>query len=80
MGKDWVDLRIKAMSILRKESELQEIVRLVGIDTLSPNDRLVLETARSIREDFLQQNAFMAERYFYVSKEAIQNDEIDWFV
>jgi len=64
MGKDWVDLRVKAMSILRKESELQEMVRLVGIDTLSPNDRVVLETARSIREDFLQQNAFMAEDTF----------------
>ena len=64
MGKDWIELRVKAMSILRKEASLQEMVRLVGIDTLSPNDRLVLETARSIREDFLQQNAFMPEDTF----------------
>jgi V/A-type H+-transporting ATPase subunit A len=64
MDKDWVDLRVKAMSILRKEASLQEMVRLVGIDTLSLNDRLVLETARSIREDFLQQNAFMLEDTF----------------
>jgi V/A-type H+-transporting ATPase subunit A len=64
MGEDWIDLRVKAMSLLRKESELQEMVRLVGIDALSPSDRLVLETARSIREDFLQQNAFMPEDAF----------------
>jgi len=46
---------------LRRESELQEMVRLVGIDALSPSDRLTLEVARSIREDFLQQNAFDPE-------------------
>ena len=50
--------RGKAMSILQEEAELQEIVRLVGQDSLSPNDRLTLETAKMIREDFLQQNAF----------------------
>jgi V/A-type H+-transporting ATPase subunit A len=64
MGSDWIELRVKAMSLLRKEAELQEMVRLVGIDALSPNDRLVLETARSIREDFLQQNAFTPEDTF----------------
>ena len=47
------------MSILQQESELQEIVRLVGQDALSPADRLTMETAKMIREDFLQQNAFM---------------------
>jgi V/A-type H+-transporting ATPase subunit A len=47
-----------AMQLLEKEAELEEIVRLVGKDTLSPQDRLVLEVARSIREDFLHQNAF----------------------
>jgi V/A-type H+/Na+-transporting ATPase subunit A len=47
-----------AMQLLEKEAELEEIVRLVGKDTLSAQDRLVLEVARSIREDFLHQNAF----------------------
>ena len=51
--------RDKAMSILQQESELQEIVRLVGQDALSPEDRLTMETAKMIREDFLQQNAFV---------------------
>lgn len=51
--------RTKAMSILQEEAELQEIVRLVGQDALSPADRMTMETARMIREDFLQQNAFM---------------------
>ncbi len=47
------------MAILQEESELQEIVKLVGIDSLSDKDRLTLETAKMIREDFLQQNAFV---------------------
>ncbi|WP_129721596.1 V-type ATP synthase subunit A [Xylanivirga thermophila] len=55
---DWDDMRIEAMSILQTESELEEIVRLVGVDALSLKDRLTLETARSIREDYLHQNAF----------------------
>ena len=50
--------RAEALRLLQEESDLQEIVRLVGIDSVSPQDRLVLETARSLREDFLQQNAF----------------------
>ena len=50
-----------AMHILQEESELQEIVRLVGQDALSPADRLTMETAKMIREDFLQQNAFVDE-------------------
>ena len=48
----------QAMGLLEQEAELREIVRLVGADALSPKDRLILETARSIREDFLHQNAF----------------------
>ncbi|MGN1096212.1 MAG: V-type ATP synthase subunit A [Eubacteriales bacterium] len=48
----------EALRILQLESELDEIVKLVGVDALSPNERLTLESARSIREDFLQQNAF----------------------
>lgn len=51
--------REQAMSLLQNEAELQEIVRLVGIDSLSASDRLTLETARIVREDFLQQNAFV---------------------
>jgi len=60
-GPGWNDYRARALSILRKEAELQEMVRLVGIDALSPQDRLTLEIARSIREDFLQQDAFDPE-------------------
>ncbi len=55
---DWAKLRVKAMTILERESELQEIVRLVGPGALPPEDKLLLETARALREDFLQQNAF----------------------
>lgn len=55
---DWNSLRGRAMEILQRESELQEIVRLVGIDALSEKDRLILEAARSIQEDYLHQNAF----------------------
>lgn len=57
-GKEYMINRDKAMSILQAEAELQEIVKLVGQDSLSPEDRLTLETAKMIREDFLQQNAF----------------------
>ena len=49
------------MHVLQEEAELQEIVRLVGQDALSPADRLTMETAKMIREDFLQQNAFIEE-------------------
>ena len=58
-GPEYMENRAKAMSILQQESELQEIVRLVGQDALSPADRLTMETAKMIREDFLQQNAFV---------------------
>lgn len=57
IAKDLYELRQTAMSILQREAELQDIVRLVGMEALSSQDRLVLETARSIREDFLHQNA-----------------------
>ncbi|MGE5560993.1 MAG: V-type ATP synthase subunit A [Chloroflexota bacterium] len=66
-GPDWPAMRTQAMAILQKEAELEEIVRLVGIDALSREDRLTLETAKSIREDFLQQNAF-DERDTYTSQ------------
>ncbi len=58
VAPDWVDLRTKIMRLLEDEAELNEIVQLVGMDALSPPDRLKLEAARSIREDFLHQNAF----------------------
>ena len=58
-GEAYMQNREKAMHILQEESELQEIVRLVGQDALSPADRLTMETAKMIREDFLQQNAFV---------------------
>jgi V/A-type H+-transporting ATPase subunit A len=58
VGEDWPNMRAESMRILQKEDELQEIVRLVGVDALSRDDRMILETAKSIREDFLQQNAF----------------------
>ena len=58
VGGDWNHMRGEAMSILQHEAELEEIVRLVGIDALSWDDRLTLEVARSIREDYLHQNAF----------------------
>jgi V/A-type H+-transporting ATPase subunit A len=58
IGENWTKLRIRAMAMLQEEAELQEIVRLVGYDALSEKDQLKLEIARSIREDYLQQNAF----------------------
>ncbi len=61
LGEDFLKQREKAMAILQEESSLNEIVQLVGKDSLSPKDQLTLETARIIREDFLQQNAFMDE-------------------
>ena len=58
VGPEFNELRAKAMRILQEEAELEEIVRLVGVDALSFKDQLTLETARSIREDYLHQNAF----------------------
>ena len=55
---EWSGLRVEAMSLLEKEAQLNEIVRLVGIDALSRDERMVMETAKSLREDFLHQNAF----------------------
>ena len=58
VDKDWMNLRGRMMSLLQEEAELEEIVKLVGMDALSAGDRLKMETARSIREDFLHQLAF----------------------
>ncbi len=57
-GPEFMRDRSRAMSILQNEASLNEIVQLVGKDSLSPNDQLTLETAKMVREDFLQQNAF----------------------
>ena len=58
VADDWSAYRIKLMSLLQDEAELQEIVNLVGMDALSAPDRIKLEAARSVREDYLHQNAF----------------------
>ncbi len=58
ISHEFIDLRKKTMLLLQDEAELEEIVRLVGVDALSLRDRLKLETARSIREDYLHQDAF----------------------
>jgi len=58
VASDWSQLRVEAMTLLQEEASLDEIVRLVGIDALSEKDRLKLEVAKSLREDYLQQNAF----------------------
>ena len=61
VDRNWSDNCRELSRILQAEAELDEIVKLVGIDALSPEDRLTLEVARSVREDYLQQNAFMEE-------------------
>ena len=58
VSRDWIPLTRRCLKTLQTESELKEIVQLIGADALSPDDRLTLEAARSLREDFLQQNAF----------------------
>lgn len=64
LGPQFMERRDRAMAILQEEANLNEIVQLVGKDSLSPTDQLTLETAKMIREDFLQQNGFM---------------EVDWY-
>lgn len=58
VSKSWMDNTGKLLKILQLENDLQEIVKLVGMDALSADDRMTMETAQSIREDFLQQDAF----------------------
>ncbi len=58
VNKEWKNLRRETMRLLEKESELEEIVQLVGPDALPPSDQFALQAARMVREDFLQQNAF----------------------
>ena len=58
ISEEYMEVRNKSMALLQEEAELEEIVRLVGVDALSAHEKLTLETARSIREDFLLQDAF----------------------
>ena len=71
-SEEFVEEAAQAMSLLQEEAELEEIVRLVGKDSLSSADRLTLEVARSIREDFLHQNAFHeVDTYTSLEKQAM---------
>ncbi len=83
VDEEWTALRAEAMKILQEESSLDEIVRLVGMDALSPADRLTMETAKSIREDYLHQNAFhevdtyaSLKKQFKMLKLIIENDKL----
>lgn len=58
VSKEWTSLKTRAMTLLQKESELKEIVQLVGPDALPDKERIILDVARMLREDFLQQDAF----------------------
>ena len=58
VGEDFIEMRSEAMKLLQQEADLEEIVRLVGVDAVSEEERLIIETSRSLREDFLHQNAF----------------------
>jgi len=59
ISESWSKVRAEAMAVLQREAGLEELVRLVGMDTLAPEDRLLMHVARIIREDFLHQNAFL---------------------
>lgn len=58
VNEEWISIRQEMMTLLHEEAELNEIVQMVGMDALSPTDRLKMEASRSIREDFLHQNSF----------------------
>lgn len=80
IDKDFINTRTTAMTILQEESELEETVRLVGIDALSKKERLTLDTARSIREDFLHQNAFdEIDTYTSLKKQYLMLENIVFF-
>ncbi len=79
VNPEWMKLRTRMMGILSDEASLDEIVKLVGMDALSPSDRLKMEAARSIREDFLHQLAFH-EVDTYSSLKAVLYDEPCAFV
>jgi V/A-type H+-transporting ATPase subunit A len=73
----WSANRREAMALLKREADLEEVVRLVGMDSLAPNDRLLLETSKMIREDFLHQNAFEdIDTYTTLKKQFLMLDVI----
>ena len=73
VAEDWMEGRQKMMTLLQEEAELEEIVKMVGMDALSPSDRLKMEAARSIREDFLHQNSFHeVDTYTSLKKQHMQ--------
>ncbi len=74
---DWSKHRRQTMVILKKEADLQELVRLVGMDSLSPADRLLMEAARMVREDYLNQSAFDdIDTFSSLKKQALMLDTI----
>lgn len=80
VASEWVGLRKEALEILQKESELQEIVQLVGYDALPEPEKGVLDTARSIREDYLQQSAYdEVDTYTSIRKQFLMLDTIITF-
>ncbi len=77
LGRSFLENRAKAVAILQEENSLQEIVKLVGQDALSAGDRLTMETAKMVREDFLQQNAFVdIDNYSTYERQAMLLDII----
>lgn len=77
LGDEWVIMMKEAMALLQREANLQEIARLVGAESLSPEDQLILYTARSLREDFLHQNAFHdIDTYTSIIKQKIMMEVI----
>jgi V/A-type H+-transporting ATPase subunit A len=77
LGPEWSRMVTRAMALLQEEANLQEIARLVGAESLSPEDQLVLYTSRSIREDFLHQNAFHpVDTYASIGKQMAMLDVI----
>ena len=66
--------RQKMMTLLQEEAELDEIVKMVGMDALSAGDRLKMEAARSIREDFLHQNSFHDVDTYTLASQAVSDD------
>ena len=73
LGIDWDSMVKHTRALLQDESELEEIVRLVGVESLSDTDRLKLQTAAMIRTDYLQQNAYDDAGYIYGLRETSSN-------
>ena len=75
VAEDWMSDRQRMMSLLTEEAALEEIVQMVGMDALSPGDRLKMEAARSIREDFLHQNSFHEIDTYTPLRKTVFDDE-----